>query len=254
MPPGTVVWGFWPTSTVSTDLKLQATEPKGHWLEISAHRQVLANLYNRYIEIPNFPVSLSSLDPGNDELELKAWSTLFRGVWEGAYLLNQHVFSPNAQTQPPIHPLGTGMSWTAADANLSSAIIVNLSASGKAARSFAYHVSRRPKSAGPLGLLQVTSSPSQISEATENLQSPYPTRTISYSDISESVDWMASLKPSKTIIVDFGARGNTLDQLLSSIENHATLQSSKPVIIQVGNQQKVPSPYPRFSASQNTHH
>lgn len=65
---------------------------------------------------------------------------------------------------------------------------------------------------------------------------------------------MASTKPSKTIIVDSGARGNALDQLLTSIENPTTLQSSKPVIVEVGNQREVSSPYLRSSASQKTHH
>ena len=30
IPEGTVLWGFWPTSTVPADLQLKATEPKGH--------------------------------------------------------------------------------------------------------------------------------------------------------------------------------------------------------------------------------
>lgn len=235
------MWGFWPTSTVPTDLKLKATEPKGQWIEVSDRRQKLMHIYNRYIEIPKSPISLSSSDFEKDVLEHMAWASLFRGVWEGAYLLSQHVFSPRSQTQRPIHPLGTGMSWTAADADLSSATLVSLSASGKTARSFAYHLSQRPTSAGPLGLLQVTSSPSPVSEAAKNLKSSYPTRTIAYSGISESLDWMVGLKASKIVIVDFGARANTLDQLLDTIENHSVLQSSKVVIIQVGSQQKVSS-------------
>jgi hypothetical protein len=233
------MWGFWPTSTVPTDLKLKGTEPKGHWIEISDHRQKLMHIYNRYIELPQNPVSLSSPSLGNDELQSMALNSLFRGVWEGAYLLSQYVFSPNPQKQSPIHPLGTGMSWTAEDADVSSAILVSLSASSKTARSFAYHLAHRPTSAGPLGLLQVTSSPSSISEAAGRLQTPYPTRTAAYSQISEALGWMVSLKASKIVIVDFGARANSMDHLLESIKNSSVLQSSKVVIIQVGSQQKV---------------
>ena len=233
------MWGFWPTSTVPTDLNLKATEPKGQWIEISDHRQKLMHIYNRYIELPKPPVSLSSPGFGEDELEHMAWNALFRGPWEGAYLLNQHVFSPSPQTEPPIHPLGMGMSWTAADGDLSSAVLVSLSASSKTARSFAYHLSQRPTSAGPLGLLQVTSSPAPISEAAETLQPSYPTRMIAYSGISDALDWMRSLKATKIVIVDFGARADALEQLLESLKNDPGLQSAEVVIIQVGSQQKV---------------
>ncbi|KFY46199.1 hypothetical protein V494_00551 [Pseudogymnoascus sp. VKM F-4513 (FW-928)] len=236
---GTVLWGFWPTSTAPTDLKLQEAEPKGHWIEISDHRQELMHLYNRYIEVPKSSVSLPSPGFGTVESEDMAWNALFRGLWEAAYLLSQHVFSPSPETQSPIHPLGVAMPWTAADADLSSATVVSLSASGKTARSFAYHLSNRPASAGPLGLLQVTSSPLPISEAAEKLQPPYPTRTIAYSEIKGSSEWIASLKASKIVIVDFGARSNTLNQLVESIKNHPELESSTLVIMQVGSQQKV---------------
>ncbi len=238
MPPGTVIWGFWPTSTVPTDLRLKATEPKGHWIEISGRRQKLMNTYNRYIEQSQPPISLSSPRFAEHELERMAWNALFRGVWEGAYLLNQHVFSPNPQSHPPIHPLGADVSWTNADADLSSAILITLSASSKTARSFAYHLSQRPNLSGPLGLLQVTSSPEPISKAAENLQSSFQTRTISYSEVPESLNWMAGRTASKIIIVDFGARDNTLDQLLESIKNHSTLEEFNVVVVQVGNQQK----------------
>lgn len=197
------------------------------------------HIYNRYTELSKSPVSLPSLGFGTDELEDMAINSLFRGVWEGAYLLRQHVFSPSPQTQSPIHPLGIAMRWTAADADLSSAMLVSLSASGKTARSFAYHLSNRPASAGPLGLLQVTSSPLPISVAAENLQPPYPTREVAYSEICESLEWIASLKASKIVIVDFGARANILNQLVESIKNHPVLRSYTLVIIQVGSQQKV---------------
>ncbi|KAL5353806.1 hypothetical protein ACLOAV_001848 [Pseudogymnoascus australis] len=236
---GAVLWGYWPTSTASTDLKLQATEPKGHWIEISDHRQKLMHIYNRYIEVSKSSVSLSSPGFGTEELEDMAWNALFRGVWEGAYLLSQHVFSPSPQTQSPIHPLGVAIKWTAADADLSSAMLISLSASSKTARSFAYHLSNRPASAGPLGLLQVTSSPLPISVAAENLQPPYPTRTIAYSEICETLEWMAGLKAFKIVIVDFGARDNILDQLVESMKNHPVLRSCTLAIIQVGSQQKI---------------
>ena len=234
-----MVWGFWPTSTVPVDLQLKATEPKGHWIEITKTRQKLMSTYNRYMEVPSSPVSKSSPNFGEDELEHMAWNALFRGVWEGAYLLSQYVLSPNPQNQTPIHPLGISMDWTATDADLASAVVVSLSASSKTARAFTYHLSQRPAAGRPLGFLQVTSSPSPILKAAENLQLPFPTKTVAYDDVDDSLDWMAGLKASKIAIADFGARGDSLAQLLDSIHNHAALRSAKVSIIQVGSQQKV---------------
>ena len=234
-----MVWGFWPTSTVPVDLQLKATEPKGHWIETTETRQKLMSTYNRYMEVPSSPVSMSSPEFGEDELEHMAWNALFRGVWEGAYLLSQYVFSPNPQNPTPIHPLGMGMDWTAADADLASAVFVSLSASSKTARAFTYHLSQRPAAGRPLGFLQVTSSPSPISKAAESLRLPFPTKTVAYDDVPESLDWMAGLKASKIVIADFGARANSLGQLLDSINSHAALRSPKVSIIQVGSQQKV---------------
>ena len=242
IPEGTVVWGFWPTSTAPVDLQLKATEPKGHWIEITETRQNLMSTYNRYMEVPNSPVSSSAPDFGEDQLEHMAWNALFRGVWEGAYLLSQYVFSPDPQNQTPIPPLGMGMAWTATDADLASAIVVSLSASSKTARAFTYHLSQRPKAGRPLGLLQVTSSPNPISKAAENLQVPFPTKTVAYDDVHEPLDWMAGLKASKIVIADFGARANTLSQLLDSINKHTAMHSPKISIIPVGSQQKVRGP------------
>jgi len=250
IPTGTVVWGYWPTSATLTDLKLKAAEPKGHWIEISDHRQKIANLYNRYTEVATPPVSLSSPKFENGEWDRMAWSSLFCGVWEGAYLLSQHVFSPNPTTQPPIHPLGTDIAWAATDADLSSAIVISLSASGKTARSFAYHLSKRPKGVGPLGLLQITSSPSPISEAADVLKSSYPTKTISYPEISRGLDWITTLNPSKLVILDFGGRGDSLEELHDAIKTYPALKSSQTMILQIGNQQKVPISLP---LSRTTH-
>lgn len=98
---GAVLWGFWPTPTAPTDLKLQATEPKGRWIEISGHRRKLMHIYNRYIELSKSSVSLSSPSFGNKELEDMAWNALFRGVWEGAYFLSQHIFRPAHRRNRP---------------------------------------------------------------------------------------------------------------------------------------------------------
>jgi hypothetical protein len=55
----------------------------------------------------------------------------------------------------------------------------------------------------------------------------------------ETAEWLASRKAEKIVIVDFGGRGNALEETLSLIKNHAELQSCKVVIVKVGNEQKV---------------
>jgi Protein of unknown function (DUF2855) len=196
-------------------------------------------LYNRYLEVSTSKASLASPRFEKDELDRMAWTALYCGVWGSGYLLSQFVFSPDPQTRRPIHPFDTGISWTAEDADLKSAVVISLSASSKTARSFAYHLLRRPTSAGPLGLLQVTSSPSSISNASIELQSSYPAKAIAYSEISNSIEWVANLNTSKIVIIDFGARDNALDELLDSINIHSGLRTNELSIIQVGSQQKV---------------
>jgi hypothetical protein len=45
---GSLLWGIWPTSSHAVDLKLQASQPAGHWKEVSEHRKRLMTAYNAY--------------------------------------------------------------------------------------------------------------------------------------------------------------------------------------------------------------
>ncbi|KAJ5625485.1 hypothetical protein N7510_001794 [Penicillium lagena] len=239
LPNGTMLYGFWPTSSALTDLKLAPSEPQGYWTEVSEHRKQLMTIYNIYCVEP------SSRDTPNaqDELERLGWSSVLRAIWSAGYVLSEHVFSAHPQTQPSIHPLGNevGLDWTADDGDLTSAVVVNLGASTKTARVFTHHASRRAQDVGPLGLLQVTSAVSGLSQAMENLSPKFSTRTIDYSDIKAegTADWLSGLKPSKIVILDYGARGNALEPLLELIRTHSNLKSCKVVIIAIGLEQKV---------------
>lgn len=230
--PGTVIWGFWPTSSGHTDLKIQSSSPEGQWTEVSKHRSQLMTIYNQYSVVSDFP-SISSLS--ENELQRTAWESLFRPTWESGHLISQHVFTPSSETQPPIHPLGMGASWTASDADLSNAVIVSLSASGKTARSCEWHLSQRPKASGPLGILQITSTPNI------GIEGPIAKQTIAYGDVSraETLKWIARLNPSKIVVLDFGGRGNSLDNLLDSLKCNSALASLKVTIVQIGSEQKV---------------
>lgn len=168
-----------------------------------------------------------------------AWTALFQPTWSTGFLMNRFVFPPNPEYQSPIHPMGMGLTWTPEDGDITSAVVVILSASSKTARSAAYHLAKRRSSAGPLGMLQITSSPAAISEAANNLKSTIPIKVVDYSDVSDALRWMAGLKPSKIVILDFGGRGNAVSGLHGSIKAHSDLQALKLAIIQIGNEQKV---------------
>lgn len=234
-----MLYGFWPTSSALTDLKLVPSEPQGYWAEVSEHRKQLMTIYNIYCVEP------SSSDPpsAQDELERLGWSSIFRAIWSAGYVLSEYVFSAHPQTQPSIHPLGNeaGLGWTADDGDLTSAVVVNLGASTKTARVFTYHASRRPQDVGPLGLLEVTSAVPGLSQAMKNLSPKFSTHTIDYSDIKAeaTADWLNGLKPSKIVILDYGARGNAFEQLLEIVRTHSVLKSCKVVIISIGFGQKV---------------
>ena len=247
LTPGTLLHGFWPTSSALTDLKLQASEPSGHWVEISEHRRPLMGLYNQYTaKRTSLPVSAISdsqkFTSHQDELDRLGWLAHFQAIWKAGYFLTRYVF-PSQEDQRPIHPLGdvAGVTWTKEDADLSSAVVVSISASGKTARSFAYFFERRSKETAPLGFLQVTSAVEGLSQATKTAEPAFPSKTVGYGDISDAelIQWMKDLSPTKIVILDFGARDGALKQLLETVKTKSSLEASKIVIVQIGSQQKV---------------
>ncbi|KAK2743658.1 hypothetical protein FQN57_004767 [Myotisia sp. PD_48] len=239
IPQGTILWGYFPTSSGKVDLKLELRDVKRQWVETSEHRTKLMPIYNLYKEV-DLPVVPSSDPPSFSEGQLTtmAFNALFKPVWEAGYLLNKHVFPQEPGVLTPMHPFGLNLEWTLADADLSSAVMIGFSASGKTARSFAYNLSKRPPPAGPLGLLQVTSSPKSIAEVEKHLNPAYATKVISYTDVFESLDWIESLKPSKIILLDFGSRENTTKKFYDVINAHPRFSSIKVIVIKIGSEQK----------------
>ncbi|KAF9884958.1 hypothetical protein FE257_000868 [Aspergillus nanangensis] len=229
IPSNSILWGYWPTATVPTMLHLEPGDPSGHWIEVSSHRKPLMPLYNRYVQVEA------------QDKDRMAWTALFQGVWIGGYLLSEAVFAPDVQHQEPIHPLGAavGLPWSAQDADLSSAVVVTLGASTKTARSFAWNLFHRPKTSGPVGFLQVTSSPAALETAAKKSDWGGATKALAYTEIDQAAEWIAGLHPSKVVIVDCGARDSVLGQLCQAIQEHPVLQESNRMILQVGSQQKV---------------
>ncbi|KAG2005193.1 hypothetical protein GB937_008889 [Aspergillus fischeri] len=231
IPPGSFIWGYWPTSTSPTLLHLERSEPDGHWVEVSSHRQQLMPIYNRYELVPS---------DEEKELDERAWSTLFRGVWVAGYLLSEYVFPPDPRVRQPVHPLGAAskLPWSADDADLSSAVVVVLGASTKTARSLSWCLFDRPRASGPLGLVQVTSSPGVLQQVAGRKGWGDISKAVAYTEIDQATGWIESLQPSKVVIIDCGARENALIQICQNLQESA-LRSCKSVILQVGSQQKV---------------
>ncbi|KAH8703141.1 hypothetical protein BGW36DRAFT_368879 [Talaromyces proteolyticus] len=246
--PGAVLWGFWPTADVPIDLKLEPSQPDGHWSEVSEHRKLLMTIYNQYVVNPliNFPVK----NPAN--MTDLGWEALFRPIWQTGYLLSEYVFSTRTVTNKlhgqinPIHPLGIDLPWTQEDADLSQAFLISLSASGKTARSFAYHVFKRPEGSGPVKFLQVTQTPSLIDSIGNKLGSAVPSDTIAYDNLPKTLDgantlpgWLPQDTPKKVIIMDFGGRDSSLQHLLEVLGKYYPDAGPKIVILQIGSQQKI---------------
>lgn len=241
LAPGTLLHGYWPTSALSTDLTLQATSPSEHWVEISEHRQKLMPLYNLYkVQPTSLSAEKIAAPTIGDELNQLGWSAVLQG--QAGYYLSEYVFSPRKGIEP-IHPLGNaaGLPWTKDDADVSKSVVVSLAPSGKTGRSFAYFFEQKPKELAPLGFLQVTSAVEGLSRATESAAPEFPSKAIGYNNISDpaSIEWIRNFRPSKIVVLDFGAREGALDGLIDGIKQDALLANSKIVLVQIGGPQKV---------------
>jgi Protein of unknown function (DUF2855) len=205
------------------DLTLEPTAPAGHWREVSAQRSRLLNLYNRYV------VAVPAGVAGPSETD-RAWAAALRPVWEAAYQLNRFVFPGGVVGETehgaPVHPSECGDQWTAEDADLTAAVIVSLAASSKTGRGFAWQLRRKRggQSAGPLGFVQATSTPSALSDGADS--GLLPARTVSYESLvaSETAAWVAAFKPKRIVIVDFGAASSMLERFKSLIESSDMLR------------------------------
>lgn len=215
---GSLLYGMWPTSVHFVDLQLRRSEPAGHWIECSPHRDQLMTAYNHYEEA-------SPTDP----LELQM-TALCKPLSGGPSLLNSSVFSAQR-----LHPFGTGAPWSEEDADLSSAVVISLSASSKTGRSFFWELARNrdTASSGPLALLQLTSAPETLPQSETNL----PVKSMSYSDL-DSVSWAQHFQPSRIVILDFGAP----DAVLESVRSSSSKIAASVTVISIGYEAKVYKP------------
>ena len=235
LQPNTLLWGYFPTSTLPILLFLKPSPGgvKGHWIEHSLHRENLMPLYQRYVE----HTTPSPLISGSPALEKMAWRALLFPLWESAYLLNRFVF-PQAPTTA-LHPLGGSLPWPASSADLTNALVILFAASGKTALSFAQQLkcTRSQDQRSPLAVVGVTSEASRVFvEGTHWLD-----EVVLYSSLEGALPLILANARTKglshAVVIDFGSRV-TADQRL-----HAALAAAQPpfstVMINVGAEPKL---------------
>ncbi|RYP20491.1 hypothetical protein DL767_009445 [Monosporascus sp. MG133] len=124
----------------------------------------------------------------------------FKSAFITAFLLNDFVVS-----ELFIYLFGTGAPRSEeADADLSSAVAVSLSASSKTGRCFSCNLMRNRDGAsrGPLALLQLLSLPDSLHRypGTKTLRM----KSARYNE-SDAMAWVSGFRPTRVIIIDFGA-------------------------------------------------
>ncbi|GAB7324428.1 hypothetical protein MBLNU13_g08359t1 [Cladosporium sp. NU13] len=224
---GMILYGFWPSSTLPIDLQLQPTEPTGHYIDTTPHRQTMWSYYHRYTLAP------SSLDLQSPSL---AAETVFKPLFECAHSLNAYVLGPLATHPTP--KTSSTPTWPHAD--LTATAVISLSASGKTARAFNDALlNTRLASTGPQAFIAVTTNPSTFSLPTSTNpeledDNTIKTRTFSYETaLAPSLpSYLTSLSPppSKILIVDFGARNASLKPLLSHLRTHIPPSTSIAIV------------------------
>ncbi|KAK1994259.1 hypothetical protein LX36DRAFT_213850 [Colletotrichum falcatum] len=228
IPTGGLLYGYWPTSSHPVDMKLEPTDPDGHFREVSEHRKGLGSMYNHY----------SLVNESARSEESRAWFANVHPVWNGGYVLNRFVFPTGFK---PVHPLGAGAGeWTDRDADLSSAVVVSLSAASRTARSLAWNLARnRGPANGPLAVLQATSVPQSLTPAFE---SGFEIKAVNYDNLvsREVLDWIAGFQPKRVVVADFGGPPKVAEKLLESIKS-ALPESTVISNIWVGSEPKVVS-------------
>ena len=228
-------------ASAPVDLELQESGPRGHWVEVSKHRGKVMSVYNQYQQKGHHELvnGTLSIDFPEEQLTQMAWTSLFGAIWQTGFLLNRYTFTSDPDTYSPISPLGNKLPWTKDDADLSKAVLVSLSASGKTARGFAWQVlAKRARGSGPLAFLQVTQAADAIGDVASR-QAQVPSGVFNYSQLDGAVDMAAEHKPQKLAIVDFGARDNTSRKLMGLLDEKPELKGVQTVIVHVGGEQKV---------------
>jgi len=214
---GAILYGFFPSSTLPVDLQLTPTQPAGHFIDTTPHRQSLWSYYHRYTLAP------ANLDFTSPQV---ARELVFKPLFECSHALNAHVLGPLALHPSSSHP-DPETPWPSLADSFASTTVISLSASGKTARAFNDAILNARPENPPQAFVAITSNPATLTLPLP-AKSPVKTKVLSYPaalDGSTLPEFLASLfspssQSSPTILIaDFGARNNSLPPLLSLLRS-----------------------------------
>ena len=219
--PGALLWGFWPASSLPTDLMLEKSFASGFYTEISPHREKLViKLNNEYELVDKIP-----------SLERMGWVAGTRPFADTGFAMNNLCFPPD-EAAKPFNPSGQG-EWTKEDADLRKTVVINLMASSRSGLACAWYMRRRPVGHGPLGLVEVCSTPSALPDINK---SNFDSLRVFYDDLgSEStIQWIEKLNPERVIICDFGAPSDVSKLLYTNILDNPKLKVKSYLNLAIG--------------------
>lgn len=225
IPPGSIMKGFLPMSAHTIGLQLRQTEVPNHFVETSAHRSKLANLYQRYELMPaDFDVRSTSA----------AWSSVLK-IYEAGSSIARYLFPQDGTI--PVHPLGDPSAlgppakhWTTKEADLNGSCIVCVGSGSKTARAFLYQLAKIALEKPPTySVVEVTSSTERCRSFLPKV--PFRHQVIGY-------DLAAGLPDRrKYIIVNFAGRDDSFERTYNAAKQ--VNQEAQIVCLQVGSEAKV---------------
>ncbi|KAE8340743.1 hypothetical protein BDV24DRAFT_164220 [Aspergillus arachidicola] len=198
LPVNSVVYGYLPIGTLPVDLQLSPSKDEKQVLEVSPHRSHVLPIYNRYLIFSASEIASSSRYS-------QGWSSLIRPLFQTSWMLNTFLFAGDESLL--VKPSHQASSWTIQDADITSAIVILLSASGKTALTLAHQLRRaRHPSLQPQKVVGVTSKRSLAFTKTTELHD----EVVHYEAATPELLGDLSISScSKVVLCDFGSRGNS---------------------------------------------
>ena len=147
------------------------------------------------------------------------FSASLKATFETAYLINRWVFAPRGEH--PIHPSPkAGSTWTAADSDLTSTLVICLAAGSRTGRALVHQLAlARPKGEQPAGLIEITENTYDVLQGREP---SFAHHRLSYEHLeSQLTSLLRTLSFKRVVVMEIGGRGNALSTVLEQLQTHA---------------------------------
>lgn len=206
LPVNSVVYGYLPIGSFPVDVSLVQSGDTKQALENSPHRRHLLPIYNRYLLFSVSEIEALSRD-------FRGWSSLMRALFQTSWMLNKFLF---AWDETVMAKPSSEASWTMNDADVTNAVIILLSASGKTALALAQQLRQsRPRSKQPRMIIGVTSKGSKaFAKNTEFYDSVIEYEAMTAGLIGDlNIDSIT-----KVVLCDFGARGDSFQSWFNALK------------------------------------